>query len=426
MSLALRYRPHTFAEVTGQKLAAVPLYRMARLGTVPQALLLAGVRGCGKTSTARILAAALNCESEDHAAERWPCGSCPSCEAVAAGNSLDVIEVDAASNGGVDAVRGLRDLVAYGSPGQWKVVLLDEAHSMSRDAFNALLKILEEPPERTCFILLTTEAGKILPTVASRCMEFTFRRIPADLITKRLAQICVAEQLDAEPGLLAAIAARVDGGMRDAVMLLDQAHCALQDQMTLEHFQAVFGDSDYGVPLVAAMASGDYPAMYAALDEAVAQAGEPAAVTGKLVDVLADLLVLCSPGGSGGALTAQGAPLEARKELAARLDVPRLTRAMGVLWDLQTRVRVEDRRAGLKLACVVAAEKLCPPSRYPSSTGPAATVTAGTRLAWTNSKPRWGRRDMNVWIALIWALALVMIILIICMAALRSGRRNRK
>jgi DNA polymerase-3 subunit gamma/tau len=358
MSLALKYRPATFAAVTGQKLAVVPLYRMARLGTLPPALLLDGERGTGKTSTARILGAALNCDAEDQSAGNWPCGSCPSCKAVAASNSLDVIEVDAASNGGIDAVKHLQGLLQYGSPGRWKVLLLDEAHAMSTPAFNALLNIMETPPPSTLFILLTTEPGKILPTVVSRCMGFTFRRIPLDLIAQRLTEICEAERIAAEPDLLAAIADRVDGGMRDAVMLLDQVACTLKAEgLTLVNFEKVYGTGDYVVPLVQAMTHGDYPAMYAALDEAIAQAGEPGAVTGKLVDVLADLLTLRS----GGTLTAQGAPLEARKELAARLDVPQLTAAMRVLWDLQTRVRVEDRRAGLKLACVVAAEKLCPP-----------------------------------------------------------------
>jgi len=357
MSLALRYRPKTFAEVTGQKLAAVPLYRMARLGTVPPALLLSGVRGCGKTSTARILGMALNCESADRSADCWPCGKCPSCLAVLVHNSLDVLEVDAASNGGVDAVRGLRELVAYGSPGQWKMIMLDEAHAMSTNAFNALLKILEEPPEHTVFVLLTTEPGKILPTVASRCMQFTFRRIPPDLITARLAAICQAEGIEPGPGLLAAIADRADGAMRDAVMLLDQVNCALKSEpLTLDNFRVLFGDSDYALPLVAAMAGGDYPAVYAALEAALAQAGETSAVAARLVDCLADLLRLCS----GGEVTAQGAPLEARRALAARLDVPRLAKAMRVLWDLQTRVRVEDRVAGLKLACVVVTEQLCP------------------------------------------------------------------
>jgi len=364
MSLALKYRPKTFAEVTGQKLAVVPLYRMARLGTLPPALLLDGPRGSGKTSSARILGAALNCEAEEKSADRWPCGACASCKAVAAGHSLDVIEVDAASNGGVDAVKHLQRLLQYGSPGRWKVLLLDEAHAMSTPAFNALLITLESPPPNTLFILLTTEPAKILPTVASRCMAFTFRRISPDLIAARLAQICAAEQLEAEPELLAAIAARVDGGMRDAVMLLDQVTSALPSgKRTLGSFCELFGDPDFAVPLVQAMASGDYPAMYAALEDAIGQAGEPGAVTGKLVDLLADLLVLRS----GGSLTASGAPLVARQRLADRLDVPRLTAAVRVLWDLQTRVRVEDRRAGLKLACVVVAEKLCPaPKPAPS------------------------------------------------------------
>jgi DNA polymerase III subunit gamma/tau len=370
VNLALKYRPSHFAEVTGQKLAVVPLYRMARLGTVPGALLLAGTRGCGKTSTARILGAALNCESEDQQADRWPCGKCPSCLAVAADNSLDVIEVDAASNGGVDAVRKLRDLMSYGSPGQWKMLILDECHAMSRDAFNALLKMLEEAPERTCFVLLTTEPGKILPTVLSRCMTFAFRRVPPGLITARLAYICELEGIKAEPALLAAIAGRADGAMRDAVMLLDQARCTLTAEgLTLGNFEKVFGDADFALPLAAAMAGGDYPAVYAALEDAFEQAGEPSAVAGRLTDVLADLLTLRC----GGSITAQGTRLEARKTLAARLDVPRLTRAMTVLWDFQTKVRVEDRAAGLKLACVVVSEQLCPARPDPHPGQPPVT-----------------------------------------------------
>jgi DNA polymerase-3 subunit gamma/tau len=354
MSLALKYRPAVWADVTGQKQATAVLYRMARNGTIPSALLLAGTRGSGKTSTARILGASLNCESADKSAVKWPCGACPSCEAVRDHNSLDVLEVDAASNGGVEAVRGLRDLVAYGSPGAWKVVILDEAQSMSRDAFNVLLKILEEPPERTVFVLLTTEPGKILPTVASRCMTFTFRRIAPAAIRDRLAHICAAEGIGAEPGLLAAITGRADGGMRDAVMLLDQVTSV--GITTLAMFGQLMGEADPAPVILAAMAAGDYPATYAALDEAVAQAGEPFAVTGQLADCLADLLVLRS----GGTVTAQGEPLAVRTQLAARLDVSRLTKAMKALWDFQTRVRVEDRRAALRLAAVVMSEQLCP------------------------------------------------------------------
>jgi DNA polymerase-3 subunit gamma/tau len=358
MNLALKYRPSTFAEVTGQKLAVVPLYRMARLGTLDKPLLLAGMRGCGKTSTARILGTALNCESFDQSADCWPCGKCPSCVSVAAGNSLDVIEVDAASNGGVDAIRGLRDLMSYGSPGRWKCLILDEAHAIgSGAAFDALLKMLEEPPDWTLFMLLTTEPAKIRATVADRCMPFTFRRIPSDLITARLAQICHLEGIEAGPGLLAEIAGRADGGMRNAVMLLDQARSTLVSEgLTLENFEKVFGKGDYVLPLAAAMAAGDYPAVYSALEDALAQAGEPSAVTSGLVDCLADLLALRC----GGTVTAQGAPLEARRALAGLLDVPRLTRAMTVLWDFQTKVRVEDRAAGLKLAAVVVTEQLCP------------------------------------------------------------------
>ena len=354
-ALALKYRPSTFAEVTGQKHVTAVLYRMARRGTIPPALLLAGQRGCGKTSTARILGAALQCEAEGElTADSWPCGTCPSCKAVATGTSLAVLEVDAASSGGVEAIRDLRQLAAYGG----RLILLDEAHSMSRDAFNALLKVMEEPPPGTTFVLLTTEPGRILPTVASRCMTFAFRPIPPSVITYRLEQICEAEQMSVEQPVLAAIADRAAGAMRDAVMLLDQVTSALPpENLNLASFLALFGDGDYAVPLVTAMAAGDHPAMYGALEQALGQAGDPSAVTGQLVDCLTDLLRLRS----GGPIEAQGAALAARQALASRLDVPKLTAAMKVLWDWQTRVRLEDRRAGLKLVCVVAAEKLCPP-----------------------------------------------------------------
>jgi DNA polymerase III subunit gamma/tau len=352
MSFALKYRPANFSQVTGQSHVTGVLYRMVRRGTVPPALLLAGVRGTGKTSTARILAAAMHCESENQAAGCWPCGQCPECTAVAAGHSLAVLEVDAASSGGVEAIRDLRQLAAYG-----RLILLDEAHSLSRDGFNALLKVMEEPPPGSTFVLLTTEPGRILPTVVSRCMTFVFRPLQPEAIAGRLAEICQAEGIGAGPELLAAIASRADGAMRDAVMLLDQAVSALPPgKLSLASFQALFGDPDVAPPIVAAMAAGDYPAMYAAVDLALAQAGDPSSVIGKLAGCLADLLRLRS----GGAIAAQGVPLEDRRKLAAQLDVPRLTGAMKVLWDWQTRIRVEDRRAGLTLACVVAAEKLCP------------------------------------------------------------------
>ena len=351
-ALALKYRPSVFSDVTGQKHVTAVLYRMARRGTLEgRTLLLAGQRGCGKTSTARILGAALHCEAGGElTASTWPCGTCPSCLAVAAGHSLDVLELDAASHGGVDAIRDLHQLVSYGG----RTVIVDEAHAMSRDGNNAFLKMAEEPPAGTVFMLLTTDPGRILPTVLSRCLTFTFRPIPPALITERLTQICQAEKISAELAMLEAIVEQAGGAMRDAVMLLDQAHCA--GASTLASYRKLTGTHDTAVPLVTAMAAADYPVMYAHLEEALAQAGDPPSVVGQLVDCLTDLLRLRS----GGTIDAQGEALAARQSLASRLDVPRLTAAMKVLWDFQTRVRVEDRRAGLKLACVVASEQLCP------------------------------------------------------------------
>ena len=350
-NLALRYRPAKFGEVAGQRATAAVLYAMAKKRTVPPALLFYGARGCGKTSTARILGMALNCGGEPGSASSWPCGECPSCKAVADGTSLDVLEVDAASNGSVDQIHRIRELVQYGTAGEYRVVLLDEAHSMSRDAFNALLKVLEEPPPNTVFVLLTTEYGKILPTVASRCMPFPFARLSPAAIIARLEWICQDAGVPAAPELLAAIAGRADGAMRDAIMLLDQV--ASVGISTLEAWQELAGEEDFAPRLVSAAADGDHKKLFEALDQVVCHTGDYATITARLVACLRDILVLSA----GGQITEQGSALEDRRELAARLDAVQVVRAMRVLWDLQVKVRTEDRRSGLELAVVMVSEQ---------------------------------------------------------------------
>lgn len=355
MTLALKYRPKQFADITGQRPVWLVLRRMVQLGQVPTALLLTGSRGCGKTSTARILAAALNCEGSTTTGE--PCGLCPSCEAVADGTAFSVMEIDAASNGLIADIKKLQHDLMYDSGGKFRVVLLDEAHSMSAAAFNALLKLLEEPPERTVFVLLTTEKGKIMPTVASRCMPFPFRRIPVQEIVGRLTTICAAEwpAEEIEPALLADIAERADGGMRDAVMLLDQARSV--GIRTLAQYQSMTGDSDFGPALITAMADGDTAGLFALLDRLVCDSGDFSLISSRMVSCLTDVLVL----GSGGSVSAQGASLAARKGLAARLDTPRVTAALRVLWELRTKVRVgTDPRSSLELAVVMCLEQLKP------------------------------------------------------------------
>lgn len=358
--LALKYRPRTFPELVGQKPVQVvllgmlhdpnpsrePLFTPKAEPDIPPVMLFAGTHGSGKTSTARIVAAALNCEGQGDLGLR-PCGKCQSCDEAFAGASVDILEIDAASNGTVAEVRALKEQVSYQNGSRYKVVLLDEAHSMSKEAFNATLKLLEEPPERTVFILLTTEPGKILETVASRCVLFSFRRIAPEFIRLRLGKVCESEGLETEPGLLDLLAERADGAMRDALMLLDQ--CARAGVTSPEKFWRLHGETDFAPALVASMADGDFAAVYEASDRLLADTGDVTLITGKLVACLKDVLVLLS----GGKLTAMGVALDARQSLARRITARQAVALLEVLWLTRTRVRLADARSNLEMALAV-------------------------------------------------------------------------
>lgn len=353
--LAAKYRPATFGDVAGQKPSVALLYLMARRGTVPPGVLLYGERGSGKTSMGRILARALNCEAEPGPAKSWPCGACPSCRAVAGGTSPDVEEVDAASNGSVEMARALRERALYGpAAGRSKVFIIDEAHSMTPQAFEVFLKIFEEPPPGVVFILVTTQPDSVPGTIRSRLSQFRFRPLPVPVIRQRLEEVCAAEGLDVEPGLAAAIAEQARGAMRDALVMLDQVTSAGIGSVAM--WRELTGEGDFALAVLKAAADGDYPAMYAALDDAVAALGDPARVARELARCCRDLLVL-SCGGEAGV---QGEALEARRELAARLGAARAHGALRDLWTLLSGVRAEDREAGLSLAAAMIARRLCP------------------------------------------------------------------
>ena len=280
-ALYRKYRPLTFSDVCGQDNIVRALTGAIRSENVGHAYLFCGTRGTGKTTLAKILSRALNCE---HPVDGEPCNSCPTCESILRGASLSVFEIDAASNSGVDNVRQIIEEVQYPPQGgRKKVYIIDEAHNLSPAAFNALLKTLEEPPEYAVFILCTTDPGRILQTITSRCQRFDFRHIPISIISDRLSEICGKESIDAEESAIRYIASAGDGSMRDALSLLDECR-AFGDGKHITYDEALqaLGAVDTGVfgEFLRAMRSSDIPGAMDVIARITAEGRE----TGKFVN----------------------------------------------------------------------------------------------------------------------------------------------
>lgn len=245
-ALYRKWRPTSFQQVKGQDHIVQTLQNQIVSGRIGHAYLFCGTRGTGKTSIAKIFARAVNCE---HPVDASPCNQCEICKGIAAGRSMNVVEIDAASNNGVENIREIRDQVQYPpTEGKYRVYIIDEVHMLSTGAFNALLKTLEEPPSYVIFILATTEANKIPVTVLSRCQRYDFRRISQETLTARLKELAAEEQILAEDKALAYIAKAADGSMRDALSLLDQCVAFYFDTLlTYGHVLEVLGAVDSAV-----------------------------------------------------------------------------------------------------------------------------------------------------------------------------------
>lgn len=327
-ALYRKWRPATFDEVVGQEHVTRTLRNAIASGHISHAYLFAGPRGTGKTSVARILAKAVNCLAEDPAAR--PDNTCPMCRAIQEGRLLDLIEIDAASNTGVDDVRDLRDKINFApTEARYKVYIIDEVHMLSTAAFNALLKTLEEPPPHAIFVLATTEAHRIPATVLSRCQRFDFRRLPLADILSHLTMLVQREGLQVEPEALMLIARQATGSLRDAISLLDQLISAPGDTITLAQAQAVLGTatSQAVEQLADAWLRNDAALGLHLINTAVDRGADARQLARQVVEYLRGLLLI-KLGGDSHLIDAPAEARQVMEEQARRAQVPRLVAAI--------------------------------------------------------------------------------------------------
>ena len=347
--MARKRRPQAFETVVAQNHVTTTLQNAIRLGRVAQSYLFSGPRGTGKTTTARLLAMALNCEQGPTAE---PCGECASCVAIRQGNSMDVLEIDGASNRGIDEIRQLREEVGYAaSQGKRRVYIIDEVHMLTTEAFNALLKTLEEPPAHVVFVFATTEAHKVPETILSRCQRYNFRRIPPVAIVEELKMAVDEEGVIAEESALFLIARKADGGMRDALSLLDQVIAFSDAGITEDAVQNLLGliPRDVYFGLTQAIVERDGARALGIVDELAREGSDLGEFVAGLMAHFRHLLIACAAGD----LTDENLPEADRAQYAegaAQFKEADLVRMLNAVGELETQIsRVSEPRFWLEL-----------------------------------------------------------------------------
>ena len=357
-ALYRKYRPQTFDDVVGQLAVTQTLKTQLQSGRLSHAYLFTGSRGTGKTSSAKILAKAVNCENPQ---DGNPCNCCPSCRAIDSGSCMDVLEIDAASNNGVDNVRDLRDDAVY-TPSQVKmrVYIIDEVHMLSISAFNALLKIIEEPPEHLLFILATTELHKVPATILSRCQRFSFRRISQEDIAARLQYVAYQENIELDDSAARVLARLADGGMRDGLSLLDQCASATTGDLTAEKVYAclgIAGIQDCG-KLMACIADKNAGEALTLLNRYYAEGKDMGALLDELACLTRDFMVMQTAPREAISMLSGVASDDEVRSLAGRFTPAELTRMLELIQKTAAGfIRSASRRLDAEL-CIVS---LCQP-----------------------------------------------------------------
>ncbi|HET8815468.1 MAG TPA: DNA polymerase III subunit gamma/tau, partial [Solirubrobacterales bacterium] len=366
-SLYRRHRPGSFDEVVGQTHVVRTLRNAVEQGKVHHAYLFVGSRGTGKTSMAKILARSLNCERGGPTVQ--PCGECESCVTIAAGTSVDVIEMDAASNRSVDDVRDLRERVAYApTGGHWKVYILDEAHMLTKEAWNAFLKTLEEPPPNTVFVLATTESHKVMATIADRCQRFDFQRPSLEQISEVLTRVAAAESIEVDEGAVAMIARSASGSFRDALGTLDQLVAFGGTHVELQAVLEMLGaaDADLLFEAIDAVIAEDPKGVLVGVERMARSGRDPSQFARDLLAHLRHLLIAQTTGEVPATFVVTATDSARMQAQAASIGAATLVRTIDELASALTAVREGD---DARLAVEIALLKAARPDLDPDTAG---------------------------------------------------------